>query len=135
MEIKIDVPDESIASQICSGLESGDLATFGIIPNEYIPPTKGVEWKFRFDKKHLYPHIDYPMNEGGSVALFLRTEAPESEEGKKVYRLDRVALQKGLLILQQKYPHHFAAILSEEGDAMTGDSFLQCCLLGDIVYG
>ncbi len=53
----------------------------------------------------------------------------------KKYKLSLAKLKKGLLILQQKYPHHFADIMRESGDATTGDVLIQCALLGEIVYG
>ncbi len=49
--------------------------------------------------------------------------------------LDVSAIEKGLGIMAEKYPRHFANFLSEDDDSTTGDVFLQCCLLGEIVYG
>lgn len=49
--------------------------------------------------------------------------------------LTRKGIQKGLNILAEKYPWHFAAILSGDDDAETSDAFFQCALLGDIIYG
>jgi len=49
--------------------------------------------------------------------------------------LNVAAIQSGLAIMEEKYPIHFANFLNEDDDAETGDVFLQCCLLGEIVYG
>lgn len=51
------------------------------------------------------------------------------------YKLSVPKLLGGLGVLARKYPHHFCAILAENGDATTGDVLVQCALFGDIVYG
>lgn len=48
--------------------------------------------------------------------------------------LDRTAIQRGLKVMANKYPHHFADALTEHDDATTADVFLQCCLFGELVY-
>jgi len=37
--------------------------------------------------------------------------------------------------MAEKYPRHFANFAQEAEDAETGDVFIQCCVLGEIVYG
>lgn len=51
------------------------------------------------------------------------------------YTLSIEKLLKGLVVLRDKYPHHFCDILKEDGDATTGDVLVQCALFGEIVYG
>lgn len=51
------------------------------------------------------------------------------------YRLDRAALLRGSDLMAEKFPHHFANVITENADAETGDVYLQCCLFGGIVYG
>lgn len=41
----------------------------------------------------------------------------------------------GEQIMAEKYGKHFGNILSEDDDAETGDIWLQCALLGEVVYG
>ena len=57
----------------------------------------------------------------------------EDEAEPKLFTFD--SIQKGLDVLSEKYPTRIAEILSENYDADTADVFLQCCLLGDVVYG
>ena len=45
------------------------------------------------------------------------------------------AIQRGLKLMAEKHPKHFANLMGETDDAFTHDVFLQLCLLGDIVYG
>jgi hypothetical protein len=44
-------------------------------------------------------------------------------------------IEAGLKIMADKYPRHFSAILEDAADAETADVFVQCCALGEIVYG
>jgi len=80
---------------------------------------------------------DWPLNEGGEVTLY-DTEA-EDENGKQAsYKVNLETIQKGIQVMAEKYPKHFADAIDLEngcGDADTGDVFLQCCCLGEVVYG
>lgn len=53
----------------------------------------------------------------------------------QAYELSLDKLKSGLQVLAEKYPHHFKDIITEDGDATTGDVLVQCALFGDIVYG
>jgi hypothetical protein len=52
-----------------------------------------------------------------------------------VLTLDEEAVQRGLTILAEQYPEHFADILAEDDDALTGNALLECCLFGKVQYG
>ena len=56
------------------------------------------------------------------------------EDNKKVV-LNKFKLSKGLQIMSEKYPYHWNNFLTENEDAITGDVYVQCCLLNEIVYG
>lgn len=66
---------------------------------------------------------------GGVIIREFEEDEPEA------LRLDREALTRGMQILADKYPRHFARFVAEDEDAETGDVFLQCCVFGEIVYG
>lgn len=68
----------------------------------------------------------------GSKTLMIRDE--EADEPKE-YTLDLEGIKRGLQVMADKFPKHFADFLSDNGDDITGDVFLQCALLGDIIYG
>jgi hypothetical protein len=62
---------------------------------------------------------------------------PDQDEGngngfRTIGKADLVA---GLHVMATKHPRHFADLMSEDGDAITADVFLQCIVLGDVVYG
>ncbi|WFU52215.1 hypothetical protein QA639_21140 [Bradyrhizobium pachyrhizi] len=58
-----------------------------------------------------------------------------AEEDSRVHLLTPAKINEGFAYLSTKYPSRIAEIVEENGDAETGDVFLQACLFGDIVYG
>lgn len=79
---------------------------------------------------------------GGAIVL---EEIVDERSGKtKAHRFDLEAIKRGLSLMahggpEGKHwecgPRHFTDWVNEEDDATTADIFLQCCVLGDIVYG
>lgn len=67
-----------------------------------------------------------------------QTGLPEKDESGKPIPYAVVTaegIKKGLQVMASKYPRHFADLVSENGDADTGDVLFQCCAFGEIVYG
>jgi hypothetical protein len=79
-------------------------------------------------KDYHHPYELLPFVPGCALAI-------EDKHEKKMHLLDRAALLKGLEVLAQKYPRHFADMMQENDDADTGDCYLQCCLFGEMIYG
>ena len=50
------------------------------------------------------------------------------------YFMSMTHVKQGLTCMAKKYPHHFASIITENEDSITGDVFLQCCLFGEVRY-
>lgn len=121
---------EQISDVLCSALDPMvGGSNYWVSRYLKLDPTS---WEFdsdpREDGRH-YAH-DYPLNPGGALLI---VDGLSDDDG--VLTLDAEAIQKGLAIMAEKYPRHFANILTENSDAETGDVLLQCCLLGDIIYG
>ncbi len=53
---------------------------------------------------------------------------------EKRYLLNRKSIIRGIKVLAEKYPRHFSDIMSDNHDITTAYVFLQCCLLGEVVY-
>lgn len=60
-------------------------------------------------------------------------DADGEGKGRKLLTQDDVA--KGLTLMAEKSPEHFADIVSENDDNTTHDVFMQYVVLGEIVYG
>lgn len=134
-KVKTNVSDETLRGLLCCALEGGSNYWYMHTRSEF---PAGVDYA-DFDDggrfaipEWTWPYV-IPFTEG--CALIITTEAAGDEGDKTERRLDRAALERGIQIMAEKYPRHFASVQSEDYDAETGDVFLQCCLLGEIVYG
>lgn len=108
----------------------------------------------------VFKHVDYPVNVGGAVWLYNRYDEKQGGPGDGVklapwvktkkmvgerdnskfmgLRLDIDALEKGVIAWSEKCPNQFTTWLydSPAEDAITGDTFLQCCMFeSGVVYG
>ena len=122
MNVQVKVSPEIIQNTLCSAFEGGSNYWYRI--EDYVKPKS---LKVRSDKKQVFKHLDYPMNEGGAVII-------KDMEGGKIYHLTLKQIEEGLKSMSEKHPRHFGDMLNENGDGDTGDVFLQCCLFGDTVY-
>ena len=58
-------------------------------------------------------------------------EFPES--AKHHITMDDV--RKGLELMRDKYPRHYADLMEEDDDLITGDVWLQLAVFGELIYG
>lgn len=128
MHINVEVTDEQIADMLCSALEGGSNYRYQIVAQQ-----APVIYRYQTSKERVYSHIDYPINPGGSLTI--SSIKGDELRGAKQWKLTRIELREGLRVMAAKAPRHFADMLLGNGDAITGDVFLQCCLFGEVVYG
>jgi len=76
-----------------------------------------------------------PYTIDGDTLRLPVTVFEEDDFQKTPHTLDFAAIQRGFQVMAEKYPWHLAHFLEENEDAETGDVFLQCAVLGEIVYG
>ena len=133
ISIDMDVPLLRVADLICEAFEGGIGYWAKIV--KYDRPK---ELKYTIDTlsnfsgdKNVYKHIDYPLNIGGAVYI----EEYDDGQNGTVHKLNWESIVNGLSIMHAKYPRHFGDWIAENDDATTGDVFMQCCLLGEVVYG
>ncbi len=119
----VTVSDKRIEDLLCDAFEGGSNYWY-VIKKFNFPPGQ--------TKKSLgitYPHIELPLK-GGSLLI---GEVEGNPEYDKV--LDRAAIERGLQLMAEKYPKHYADFMAENDDAITGDVFLQSALYGEVVFG
>lgn len=125
---------KNVRGLLCSALEGGSNYWYMIENHEFSEGVTREDFREggRFTDPNEYWHPDQliPFHPGCTVIF----SVPEDEDGKR-YHLNLEAIQKGLEVMAEKYPKHFADLLQENDDGDTGDVFLQCCLFGEIVYG
>lgn len=118
------VSRQRVSDLLSCALESGTHDWFRIV-KRHSPEV----FRFRTNQDRVIPHLDYPLNDGGCLEL------AELESPTRMLRLDLEAIRHGLTVMAHAYTRHFADFINENEDAITGDVFLQCCLLGEVVYG
>ena len=128
LTMTLDISTSRIADLLCCGMEGGIgyWAKIETVPGDATPIELDGNWK----DVGKYRHIWCALTEGAHIIVW---DAEEPEE--KLGTLDLEKVKAGLAIMQAKYPRHFNNFLSEDEDAETGDVFIQCAVLGDIVYG
>ena len=72
--------------------------------------------------------VDYPLNEGGMVRMVGTGTRP------KIFELQLDVIARGLDVLANRYPRHFADLINETADVFTADALLQCCLFGELIH-
>ena len=120
-----------IAEFLCLGLEVGHLGS--VLITEHVKP-KTLE--YALDKGHVYKHTDYPVNDGGAIIVVDREEYHARDagdtKGMKHYRIDQRAIRLGLAKLLIDAPHLYHQLVTDNGDAITGDAFVQFCAWGEL---
>jgi len=128
-----DVTPQRIADLLCGAFEGGSNYWIESIRYEYADGFTADMFKMhgacQFPDDYHHPAQIIPLFEGCSVWV-----NPE-EDDLGPYRLDRGAIVNGLQLMAQNHPKHFADIVAENDDADTADVFLQCCLMGEVVFG
>lgn len=61
-------------------------------------------------------------------------ELNDGEEPTK-YHLTMDNVRKGLELMRDQYPRHYADLVEEQDDAITGDVWLQLATFGELIYG
>lgn len=78
------------------------------------------------------------LMEGKGVVVYdnyeMDSELNEGETPTKHY-LTMENVQEGLELMRDEYPRHYADLMEEEDDAITGDVWLQLAVFGELIYG
>ena len=124
--VTTEIAAERLAGLLCSGFEGG--CGYWCQITGYRKPAAPVP-HFTGDDT-VYKHIDYPLCEDGAV---LCRDVEDDERGVLV--LDLAAIKRGLALMPTKAAYQWGRFVADDYDADTGDAFIQCCLLGEVVYG
>lgn len=125
VSVTINTTLDNIAGMLCSALEGG--SNYWYVVDEFIEPPELAEGLAK--DWHDFRHITYPLSPGGALIIL------DKEDGMARYRFDLEAVRRGLLAMAEKEPRHFGDFIGNNGDATTGDVFLQLCLFGEVRYG
>lgn len=131
IQINKEIPLSRIADLLCGAFDPASNAVGYWC--EIVGQTKPPVMKFQTDPKQIYPYMDYPLNVGGE--LIIKEQEPENGKQADNLFLNLFTIKSGLETMAEKYPKHFADFLEENDDNDTADVFVQCALLGDVIYG
>ena len=121
--VSIYIPEQRVKDLLCNAFEGGSNYWYQILsfnyPKGQTKESLGLE----------FPHLDLPLVKGGSLTI----KDMEGDQPEAI--LDKAALYKGLQVMADKEPRHFADFMCEHDDVTTADVYLQCCLYGKVIYG
>ena len=114
------------------------VATFG---NSW-PCIKIKRSQYHLAEEHKYECIEDKwaaiLVNGGTLVVYdeyeMDNELNENELPTK-YTLDLKAVRKGLRLMKKEYPNHWADLVEENDDLITGDVWLQRAVFGEVIYG
>ena len=125
VKIEKEISWQTIADTLVSAFEGGSNYWYQIEmfkkPSNFNNSEKGDE-QFR--------HMSYPINENGGLLVSNRNV----DDTYKAKWVNQTSIKNGVKIMQQYHPSHFQDMIEKNGDATTGDVFLQCILFGEVIY-
>ena len=129
MKLQLDIPEQKIASLLCTAFEGG-VGYWARIKRYITPenPYPYLEGSGGIDK-NVVGYADFPLHADGAVYL------EDIEDNNKLYKLNLKSIRKGIAVMIKDYPTHFGDFMADNADAITGDVFVQCCIFGDVKYG
>ena len=124
--------EERIRSLLCGAFEGGSDYWMG--KRQYQLP-EGItlsdfreQGKFTIPDDYNPPYLLVPFHEGCSIAV-----VDDEDQYRGV--LNRESMVRGLQLMADKYPNHFADFMQENDDATTSDVFLQLSVFGELIFG
>lgn len=121
IEKVIDISDQQISDQLCNALEGGSNYWY------FLPDLTMLDLD---TKLPLVDRIMNALNQGKSIPIY-----DLEDEEIKLGDLNLEGIEKALNLMSTLFPATFDEIVNEDGDADTGDIFLQLAVMGEIVFG
>ena len=113
----IEVTKKRLSDLLCGAAEGG--SAYWARSNDNNHKEVGAEYWF-----------EAPLYENGFFTI-----EDQTYDKKYEYRVTLGEIEKGLQVMAELYPKHYADFMSENEDAITGDVFLQCCIFNEVIYG
>jgi len=127
VQVPIEITSENIQNLLTSAFEGG--ANYWVrsvnLDRSDNPPKPGLVW---WGTDEVFE---------GDFEATITFDDPDGDEGngEGSAKLTWESIHRGLRVMARKEPHHFADVIRNDTDAVTGDVFMQCALLGGVVYG
>ncbi len=131
-DVKSVLTNEDMRDIVTCGFESGGYGSVRIV--DYVIPSwaKKPEWAVD-ESEDEHPGFAWPRYGWVWAVGAIQVEDKYGDRERGV--ISGHTLQAGLQLLQQKWPHLAAQLLSGDYDVIAADALLQCAAFGDIIYG
>lgn len=125
-------------------LKMKDILSHEGLENLFSVATYGNGWPhvhIKESDRALLDGEDYGFLEGDWATVLLKggtllVDDLYAEEGdQETYELTLEGVKKGLEKMKEEYPRHWADLVEENDDLITGDCFLQLAVFGEWIYG
>ncbi len=121
---KVNITDEQISDQLCNAIEGGSNYWYNFPDLSMLDEsTKG---------EPLVDRLMVAIKDGQSIPV---NDISNNTSEDLLGNLNLEGIEKGIKIMAEDYSDHFSCMVNENGDAYTGDIFLQLAVLGEIVFG
>lgn len=133
--VTAEIPKTRIADLLCCGFEGPFTRMWCRIYSQH-KPRKPRAYVSPEDGK-IFPHCDYPLAAGGALLVYETeqlTDADVARDRSKLLRLDLNAIRRGLDLMPKVAPRQWGNFLARQEDGVTGDVFVQLCVLGELRY-
>jgi len=132
MKVELNIQDERLHDIFCNAMYSS--RDFLVVEEEWDKINEHWNSPLNKDVRELHPdpYIERKMwayiEAGKSIAFF-------DEYQEQFCELSWQRVVDGTNKMAKSYDWHFMNITTENDDAITADVWLQCVLLGEVVYG
>ena len=114
MKATVNISDELVYGLLCCALEGGVGYWCCITDYEYGEGLREADFRKggkHFNKRWFPLHLALPMHGEGCAVLCI-----DQIDDDKPLRLDRAAVERGVQIMANKYPKHFADFMQHNED-------------------
>lgn len=139
IKIEAAITPERIADMMCTAIERNFMTQAWCAGVFITGAHKGQRQRWKTEEGYpWYCNPAFYADESFQIEVQEVIDEGKSWQDKKNIRrhiCGRSEFEAGLQLMAEKYPDHFKDLMQENDDAITGDVFLQCIALKEVVYG
>lgn len=125
--VKATITDEDMRDLVTCGFESGCYGSLVIVDFVYEAGSRPAWADDLFSSGKPWPRYSWVWAVG---EIAVEDKYGDGEKGV----LTRETLQRGLQLLQDKYPKLYSRLVNDGGDALDADALLQAAAFGEVIY-
>lgn len=129
VKVEQEISEQRMIDLICTGLEGGMTSSWLHLWEKVGGPEQPDDKLVWYAQPECY--------DPGTLKFKVQYDDPDEEEGagNGEQYFGYSDLVDGLQLMATKYPRHFGDFMAENDDAVTGDVYIQCVVLKEVIYG